>query len=153
MRRPTAATFLGRIAHMTADASLARTVDEGRLGLRVETDDERRIEARLKSLAREDRAACEEARALAVARGWPAQGGGLLPYGWTKLRGARLLATQAEILRILARDVFELDLIARDDATIDDDVIALASRVATARRAAREALIALDPKAALPGAK
>jgi hypothetical protein len=152
LRRPMAATYLGRIAHMTGEASLARAFAEGRLELKAIDDVEKRIEARLRELARDDRAIHDEAAALATARGWPL-GRGFLPYGWRRLHGARLVEVAAELVRILAREIFELEGFARELHGGGDDVISLAVEAAIGRHAVREALLLTVPDASLPGAK
>jgi hypothetical protein len=152
MRRPIASSYLGRMVQMAGEASLWRSHDEGRLGLVSEDDDDRRVEARLKLIAKEDRAINEEARALAQARGWPLAHG-LAPYGWARLKGGRMKDALGEVVRVLDREIFELSAFSRELAGSDDEVSALASRAQTARHALREAILAFKPQASLPGAK
>src|SRR5579871_145726 len=136
---------------MTGPGSLARTVDEKRLELRTEGPEDELILARLRSLAREERSIGEEARALAEKRKWPENLAGQ-PYGWVRLRGAQAREALPRIIRILEREVFELEGFSRDEDE-DDEVRSLVLATLDLRHAAREALVALSPQGTLPGAK
>lgn len=153
MRRPQQAVVLSRIHHMTGEGSFARAWDEQRLALRAEDEAEKRIEARLRLLAKEDRSIHDEANGLAQARGWTNESKLNLPYGWSRMKGQRLAGALPEILRIIAREIFELEGNAREIVPLDDEVAALASRGALARHALREVLVSMAPEASLPGAK
>jgi hypothetical protein len=153
VRRPPEAVYLSRIHHMTGEGSLTRAWEDQKLVLRAEDDLEKRVEARLPQLAKEDRAIHEEARALAQSRGWPADTRLNLPYGWSRMKGARMGDALAEILRILAREIFELESLAREIVSRDDEVSSLATRAALARQSLRAALVFMAPEASLPGAK
>src|SRR5262249_61591870 len=114
---------------------------------------EARVGARVRLVAKEDEAVHEESRALAQSRGWPAETRMNLPYGWSRMKGARLGDALAEILRILAREIFELESLAREIVSRDDEGSSLATRAALARQSLRAALVYMAPEAPLPGAK
>ena len=95
-----------------------------------------------------DRAIDEEIQTLARDRGWS------LPetrdYLWTMVQDDYNTVVP-RVLRVVARDLFELDEMRR--RTDDDEVAALASTLHSERRALAQSLEAEHPEFTLPGAK
>jgi hypothetical protein len=89
----------------------------------------------------------EEVLALAQERGWnlpePAT------YAWQMI--VNISDPLPRVLRVLNRDIFELDGICRE--TDDDDVSSLASQLRAERTALRRRIEQADPALTLPGAK
>ena len=136
MKRPVAWRHLARIYEMVGVSSMARVAVDRDLYSTPELD----------ALAADDRSAEEEALALARDRGWTFAEPE--PYRW--VHGEEAL-TLPRLIRVLERDVFELDEIAR--TTDDDEVASLATRVRQDRRALLAQLDTVYPGVTLPGAK
>ena len=136
-KRPLAFRHLSRLHELVSSASICRTVVARKLA-----DDP--------SLARgaeEDGSMDEEIMTLARERGWSLPEFG--DYEWQLM--ADFSDVMPRVLRILKRDVFELDGMSRE--TDDDDVSALASQLRNARRTLCREIEQRDPTLALPGAK
>ncbi|MBL4848515.1 MAG: hypothetical protein JKY65_23585 [Planctomycetes bacterium] len=137
MKSPLASRHLARLHEMVGSASICRVVCERTL-LQSEV---------LTRAASADRAADEEVVSLARDRGWLLED--RKPYEW------QLMAAHSDprprILRILQRDLFELDLMARE--TDDDDVSALAAQLRNDRRSLVRDMMHELPRLSLPGAK
>lgn len=137
MKRPLAQRHLARMLEMVTSASICRVVEERGL-LQSEL---------LERAAGTDRAVAEEIVSLLREREWPS--GAPKPYEW------KLMVASADprprIMRILERDVFELDGIARE--TDDDDVGALAAQLRSDRRGLMREFMHEHPPLSLPGAK
>ncbi|MGE0707174.1 MAG: hypothetical protein AB7N76_16825 [Planctomycetota bacterium] len=137
MKRPLAARHLARLAEMVGSASICRVVlDRGLLQSDM-----------IERAAAADRAVAEEVVALARERGWSLDE--RKPYEWQMM--AAFSDPRPRIMRVLQRDVFELDGISRD--TDDDDVAALAAQLRADRRALVRDLMHEHPPLSLPGAK
>lgn len=136
-RRPLAARHLARLHELSTVASVCRAALERDLVDLLP----------LREAAAADRTVAEEAEALARERGWALPE--TTPYAWAHV------GTESDplprVLRVLDRDLFELDGIAR--ATDDEEVRALALQALGDRRAARAALAEAFPLHTLPGAK
>ncbi len=151
VRRPLAATHLARVIQMTSTASLSRAVAEERVKIRSTGPDDDLILKALKTLAQGEKVIEDEARALAAARSWPATLAGS-SYGWSHLSGDTARDTLPRILRILDREVFELEQDARADHE-DEEVRSLTFATLDGRRSVFHALAALSPASTLPGGK
>lgn len=138
MKRPLAYRHLVRLHELVTSASICRAVAERGLLAHALVD---------RGVA-DDRALAEEILALAREREWS------FPepqaYAWT-LFDDDGTDVRPRIVRVLARDVFELDGIYR--ATDDDDVGSLAAEVRDRRRTLREEFATETPELTLPGAK
>jgi hypothetical protein len=136
--RPIAFRHLARMHEMVTHASFVRAVTQRQLvsGPAIE------------QAAAADRALDEEILSLARERGWS------LPqtreYEW-KMVADDYNTVVPRILRVIARDVFELDEMCR--RTDDEEVASLAAEVLGERRALVQALEGEHPEFALPGAK
>ena len=136
-KRPLGQRHLIRINELVTNASIFRVVVEREL---IDHDV-------ISAAADADSACAEEVESLAQERGWK------LPY--TKSYTWSLMANWSDplprIVRVIDRDIFELDGIYRE--TDDDDVASLAQRLLGERRAAKRELEAVRPELGLPGAK
>lgn len=151
MRHPVASTHLARVIHMTSAGSLARAIAEKRLVVKSTGPQDDQVLEPLRALAAEEKVLEEEARALAAQKGWPTNLAGAA-YGWTRLGGDTGREDLPRILRIYAREIFELDQDLRAPGG-DDDVRSIMASALEARRSVHAALAALDPQATVPGAK
>lgn len=137
MKRPLAWRHLARLHEMVGSSSICRVVEERAL-LQSEL---------LARAAGADRAADEEIVSLARERDWVLEE--RKPYEW------QLMAAHSDprprILRILQRDLFELEGISRD--TDDDDVSAIAAQLRNERRGLVRDMMHELPRLSLPGAK
>ena len=150
MRLPQAAATLSRLAHMTGDGSVARAVEAKRVVLVSKGPNDDAILEPLRSLAREEKLLGEEVAALAKARGWPlALGNGR--YDWSRLGNDGAREALPRLIRIYAREVFELDGEAR--STDDEEVRSLVLSVLDGRRSIHGAFTALAPRMTVPGGK
>jgi len=138
MKRPLAYRHLARIYEMVGVSSVAR----------VALDRELFDTPELEAIAAADRSTEEEVLAAARDNGWT------FPepeaYRWDAV-GADEALTLPRLIRVLERDVFELDEIGR--TTDDDEVASIATRVRQDRRALLAQLDAHYPGVMLPGAK
>ena len=137
-KRPIAYRHLARMHEMVTHASFARVaVDRG-------LSDDPAVE----QAGDADRAIDEEIQTLARDRGWT------LPettdYAW-KLVQDDENSVLPRLLRVVARDLFELDEMRRH--TDDEEVAALASTLYSERHALQVSLEAEHPEYTLPGAK
>lgn len=137
MKRPLAWHQLIRMHEMVGSSSICRVVEERGL-----------LQSELVSrAAATDRAADEEVVALARERGWALEEP--KPYEW------QLMAAHSDprprIMRILQRDLFELDGMSRESE--DDDVAAIAAQLRGERRGLIRDLMHEQPSLSLPGAK
>ncbi|MEZ6186545.1 MAG: hypothetical protein R3F62_16240 [Planctomycetota bacterium] len=138
MKRPLAYRHLARIYEMVGVSSVARVaVDRGLFP-----------SPELERLASEDTATEEEVLALARDRGWTLPEAE--PYRWGEV-GSEEVLTLPRLVRVLDRDVFELDELGR--TTDDDEVASLAVHVRQERRALLAELDRVYPGIMLPGAK
>lgn len=136
-KRPLAYRHLIRLHDMVNTASIFRVVEEKGwldhpvIGLGVASD----------------RGSAEEILALAHDRGWSLPEP--KPYAW------KMWGTEADlrprVVRILKRDLFELNGIRRE--TDDDDVSSVAGTMEEERRALLQELTSEDLQLTLPGAK
>jgi hypothetical protein len=137
MKRPLAWRHLARMHEMVSTSSICRVVEERSL-----------LQSELVSRAASaDRAADEEVVSLARERDWTLAEH--KPYEWQLM--AAFSDPRPRILRILQRDLFELEGIARD--TDDDDVAAIAAQLRNERRSLVRDLMHELPRLSLPGAK
>ncbi|HBP20294.1 MAG TPA: hypothetical protein DEA08_21205 [Planctomycetes bacterium] len=137
MKRPLALRHLRRMHEMVTSASICQVVgDRALLQSPI-----------LERGAANDRAMAEEIVSLAREREWSLDE--RKPYQWQLM--ANYSDPRPRIVRILERDVFELDGIARD--TDDDDVGALAAQLRNERRTTIRELMHEHPPLSLPGAK
>jgi len=137
VKHPLALRHLARLNEMVTTASIAHVAME-RVGL--DSPALRRARA-------EDGALAEEVQTLARERGWSLPEP--LAYEWQLMTATS--DPRPRVLRIVQRDVFELDGMARE--TDDDDVASLARQLCTERRALARELARDAPQIALPGAK
>ena len=137
-KRPLAYRHLARLHEMVTHASFARVVVDRGLS----------HDPAVAQSAQSDRAIDEEIQTLARERGWT------LPetkdYQWQLVQDDYNTVVP-RVLRVIARDLFELDEMRR--RTDDDDVASLASTLHSERHALVQALEAAHPEFALPGAK
>jgi hypothetical protein len=136
-KRPLAQRHLIRINELVTNASIFRVVEERGLV-------QHEVIARSAS---DDRACAEEVQALAEQRGWSVPHN--KSYAWSLM--ANWSDPLPRVVRIVDRDIFELDGIYRE--TDDDDVGSLAARLLNERRVAKRELEAVRPELGLPGAK
>lgn len=137
MKRPLAWRHLIRMHEMVGSASICRVVEDRAL-----------LQSELISrAAAADRAADEEIVALARERGWALEE--RKPYEWQMM--AAHSDPRPRILRVLQRDLFELDGMTREGD--DDDVAALAAQLRTERRGLIRDMMHELPALSLPGAK
>ncbi|RMG18807.1 MAG: hypothetical protein D6731_01225 [Planctomycetota bacterium] len=136
-KHPLAFQHLSRLNELVTNASICRVAVERGL---TDHDAVRRC-------ADADAAIAEEVQALARERGWslPAR----KSYAWSYLDAVE--DPLPRILRIVDRDVFELDGIRRE--TDDDDVASLAAELLSERRVLQHELEDPRPALGLPGAK
>lgn len=137
MKRPVAYRHLVRLHELATSHSIVNVVHERGLLEGPEVEE----------AVAEGKAAAEEVAALARERGWTLPE--TRPYAWGLMSGESEVIPR--VLRVLSRDVFELEEIAR--TTDDDDVGSLATHVATERRALERSLARIYPRFAVPGAK
>src|SRR5581483_2439492 len=123
---------------MTSTSSLARAIAEKKLAVKSNGPDDELVLGPIRELAREEKVIEEEARALAQQRGWPTNVVGT-PYGWTRLGGDTAREALPRILRIYAREMFELDNDARENGG-DDEVRSLVLATLDGRRSIHAAL-------------
>ena len=137
-KRPIAYRHLARMHEMVTHTSFARVVVERGLC----------SDPAVEQAAHADRAIDEEIQTLARDRGWS------LPetrdYLWTMVQDDYNTVVP-RVLRVVARDLFELDEMRR--RTDDHEVAALASTLHSERRALAQSLEAEHPEFTLPGAK
>lgn len=138
MKRPLAYRHLARIYEMVGVSSVARVAVERGLFDSPE----------LEAIATADRSTEEEVLAAARDNGWTFAEPE--PYRWDAV-GADEALTLPRLIRVLERDVFELDEIGR--TTDDDEVSSIATRVRQDRQALLAQLDAHYPGVMLPGAK
>lgn len=137
MKRPLAWYHLSRLNELVTSASICRVVVGRHL-----------FEAHeIEQAAAADRATAEEIQALARERGWT------LPepktYEWGLVTGQ--VVALPRIMRVLARDVAELDEFYRE---CDDETVAsLVAQVLEDRRALLRSLELKVPSYTVPGAK
>jgi len=136
--RPLAYRHLARLHEMVTHASFARVVVDRGLS----------HHPALEQAAQADRAIDEEIQTLARERGWA------LPetkdYAWQLVQDDYNTVVP-RVLRVVARDLFELDEMRR--RTDDEEVAALASTLYSERHAVAQALEVEHPEFTLPGAK
>lgn len=137
MKHPHARHQLIRMHEMVGASSICRVVEDRGL-----------LQSELVSrAAATDRSADEEIVALARERGWALEEP--KPYEW------QLMAAHSDprprIMRILQRDLFELDGMTR--GSDDEDVAALAAQLRSDRRGLIRDLMHEQPSLSLPGAK
>lgn len=138
MKRPLAYRHLARIYEMVGVSSVARVAVERELFDAPE----------LEAIATADRSTEEEVLAAARDNGWTFPEPE--PYRWDAV-GADEALTLPRLIRVLERDVFELDEIGR--TTDDEEVSSIATRVRQDRQALLAQLDAHYPGVMLPGAK
>jgi hypothetical protein len=137
VKRPLAWRHLSRMHEMVTSASICQVFDERGL-----------LQSALVSRAAAgDRSTAEEIVALSRERGWSLEA--CKPYQWQQM--ASFSDPRPRLMRVLRRDVFELDGISR--ATDDDDVSALASALRSDRRTLVREMMHEHPPLSLPGAK
>lgn len=135
--RPVAWRHLTRINELVTNASICRVAQERDL-----VQDEA-----VARCAAADEVTAEEVEALARDRRWT------LPhnksYAWSML--SNFSDPLPRIVRVIDRDIFELDGICR--GTDDDEVAALAQQLLAQRRLLKRELEGARPELGLPGAK
>lgn len=134
-KRPLARRHLARLHDLVSTASICRANEE-RIDSSIVAD-----------AAAGDRSMAEEVLALARERGWELPTP--KPYSWQLM--ATFSDVRPRIMRVIKRDIFELDGIYRE--TDDDDVASLAGELRARRRALVDALTQEEPRLNLPGAK
>lgn len=144
MKRPLAWYHLARANELATTASICRVALDRQLFQAPE----------IEQGAAADRGTAEEIQALARERGWT------LPepktYEWGLVTGVgpsapRYTVTLPRIMRVLARDVFELDEFYRECE--DEAVASLVAQVLEDRRAVLRSLELKAPSYTVPGAK
>lgn len=136
-KRPLAWRHLKRIYELVTNGSICRVAEEKGLSEHPS----------VLRAATADRGIAEEALALATERGWSVPP--TKSYAWALL--TNFADTAPRILRIVQRDLFELDGIYRE--TDDDDVASLAALLQAERRTLAAELGTERPQLTLPGAK
>jgi hypothetical protein len=135
--RPMARRDLARLHELTTTASACRIFVERKLVTLPPVLD----------AAAMDRAMAEEALTIARDRGWKLFDP--VPYEWGRVGDES--DPLPRLMRILERDAFELDAMAR--ATDDEEVRSLVMQVRGERQALLRALETFEPSYTLPGAK
>lgn len=138
MKRPLGFYHLARLQELVTSASICQTVVERHLFQAHELD----------VAAATDRATAEEVQTLARERGWTLPEP--KPYEWSLVTDDDTV-TLPRIMRVLARDVFELDELYREAQ--DEAVASLLAQVLEDRRALLHTLELKVPSFTLPGAK
>ena len=137
MSRPMARRHLARLHELTTTASACRIFVERRLATLPQVVD----------AAATDGALAEEALVIARDHGWKLPEP--TPYEWGRVGDES--DPMPRLVRILERDAFELDEMAR--TTDDEEVRSLVMQARGERQALLKALEVVEPIYTLPGAK